>query len=248
VAATRDGIRNKLPARLRDDAEHLGGWGSTDIDQALDAALAEFSRDRPRRVASAVTGTGSFDIVLSAVGSVGPPSSQWSPEWSSLLDVVYPYVASTRDLPRLDPNQYTILDLPAGPTLRLLSATPTSAETVLLTFTRPHELTGTVSTVPDAFEEPLVNLAAAFGFEQLAAYYAQATDSSIQADVVDRRGRGDEYRSLARQFRSRYYVAVGRGLDGSEQASGGASVFVDLDRGFGDHGRTDYHFHGRRRF
>lgn len=248
MAATRDTIRNKMPARLRDDAGHLGGWMGVDIDQALDAALAEFSRDRPRSVVVEVTGAGSFDVLLSSVGSAGPPSSQWSDGWSHLESVVYPYVSTSRELPTLEPDAYGVIQLPAGPTLRFAAATPAASEKALLTFTRPHELTSATSTVPDGLEEALVNLAAAFGFEQLAAYYAQATDSSISADVVDHRGRSSEYQQLAKVFRSRYYTAVGRGVDGKVQTAAAASAIVDLDRRFGNLGRTDYHFHPRVRF
>lgn len=246
--ATRASIRNKLPARLRDDAGALNGWAGVDIDEALDAALAEFSRDRPRAVVVEVAGSGSFDVLLSSVGVAGPPSSQWSEGFSHLTDVVYPYVAAARDIPHLAADQYGVIQLPAGPTLRFAGATPATGQKVLVSFTRPHDLTEAVSTVPTGLEQALVNLAAAYGFEQLSAYYAQSTDSSIQADVVDHSGKSATYRELAAAFRGRYYQAVGRGMSGQATASAPASALVDIDRSFGDAARTDYHFHGRRRF
>lgn len=248
MAVSRASIRSKLPARLRDDAGHLHGWDGVDLDDALDAALAELSRDRPRRVALAVTGAGSFDVLLSSIGVAGPPSTQWSDGFSHLADVVYPYVSTSRDIPHLEADQYGVLLLPAGPTLRFAGVTPSASEQLLLTFTRPHELTASVSTVPDGLEEPLINLTAGYGFEQLAAYYAQSTDSSIQADVVDHSGKSSIYRDLASAFRARYYVAVGRGANGATPTQAPASALVDIDRRFGDAARTDYHFHGGRRF
>lgn len=248
MAVTLAGIRAKLPPRLQDEADQLTTSAGGDLDQAIDAALAEFSRDRPRRVALEVEGTDAFDLLLASLGDAGPPSTQWAPDWSTLLQVVYPYVSTSRDLHRLEADEYVILDLPAGPTLRLLSVTPSSSETLLLVFTRPHALDENAETVPDAYLEALANLSAAYAFEALASFYAQGSDSSIEADVVDHRGRSAEYRTLAGAHRSRYWIAVGRGMDGSGQPSGGASAFVDIDRRFGDHARTDYFFHGRRRF
>lgn len=241
-------IRAKVRPRLRDDGQYLSRWADEDVDAAILAALSEFSRDKPRVVTVALTGAGSFDVVLSTVGTSGPPSTQWATGWSTLTGVAYPYAASSRDLPYLDPDSWGVMDLPGGPTLRLAGATPTPSEQVLVSFTRPHEVSAATSTVPAALDEALADLSAAVACEQLAAFFAQATDSSIQADVVDHRGRGSEYRELARVYRSRYWTAVGRGQDGKGTSSGGASTIIDFDRSFGDTARTDYFFKGRRRF
>lgn len=248
MAVTLAGITAKLPPRLKDEAEQLSATSGGDLDQAISAALAEFSRDKPRRVALEVDGTGDFDLLLTSIGEVGPPSTQWAVEWSTLLQVVYPYVSTSRDLPALPPDEYVLLDLPAGPTLRFLAATPSATEKILLVFTRPHALDVGHETPPDAYLEALANLSAAYAFEALAAFYAQGTDSSIEADVVDHRGRSAEYRQLAAAHRSRYWIAVGRGMEGTALPAVSASAFVDYDRRFSNTERTDYFFHGRRRF
>ncbi len=232
--------------RVRDAAAKL----STEATQtALDAALAEYARDCPREVTLEISGSGGFDYATSAWGAAESgttAATRWVAGFSQLRQVVYPYVSTSRDLPVLDLNDLALVRLPAGEVLRFLSATPLASEKFLVTFTRPHEVTVGLSTVPPNDAQAVCSLAAAYALQTLSAYYAQATNSSLDADVADHRGRTSLYLDLARTYRAQYEQHVGRG-DTAGQAPRAAGGFVDADGGFANASGTDYFFHGRRR-
>ena len=150
MAANLAEIREQVAPRIRDDVGRLSSWPAEDLDAAIASALSEFNRDVPRVVTVSVAGADTFDLTLSALGTAGPPSTQWAPGWSQVRDVIYPYVPTSRHLPHLEADSYGVVTLPAGEVLRLVSATPRTGDTLLVAFTRPHELTAAVSTVPVA--------------------------------------------------------------------------------------------------
>lgn len=234
-----------IAERVRDAAGKLSTGA---IETALWAALEEYTRDRAREVVIAVNGTGSFDYATTGFGTAasgGTASTQWVPSFSAVRRLVYPYVPTERYLPELEPDQFAIVTLPAGETLRFLDYTPAVGEQFLVTFTRPHEVTTTLSTVPLSDEQAVCSLAAATALESLASYYAQATDSSFDADVADHRGRTNVYLDLARTYRRAYYAHVGRQGSGETASPSAAGANVDLDRGFAG-GRVPHLFHPRR--
>lgn len=234
-----------IAERVRDAAAKLS---SAAIETALRAALEEYSRDCPREVVVQVAGTGGFDYPVSAFGAAesgSTASTQWSNGFSSITDVIYPYDADERDLPHLEPDEYALVRLPAGQSLRFLTYTPTATEAFLVHFTRPHEVTVSVGTVPEGDEQAVCSLAAACALESLAAFYAQATDSTFGADVADHRGRTTVYTDLARTLRRQYYAHVGRRQNGETASPVAAGANVDIDRGYLG-GRVPHLFHGRR--
>jgi hypothetical protein len=234
--------------RVRDAA---GKLSATATQTAMDTALAEYSRDKPRSVVVLVEGDGGFDYPVDEFGAAeagATASTQWAPGFSVLRDVIYPYDPTARVLPSLEADTYAVVTLPDGETLRFLAHTPSATEDFLVTFTRPHEVTQAVGTVPACDEAAVCSLAAACALDSLAALYAQATDSTFNADVADHRGRSSEYQALARTYRQQYYIHVGRKANGDGSARPAASGRVDLDGAFGDPWRTDRFFHGRRRF
>lgn len=245
---TYESLTTTIAERVRDAA---GKLSLLSVQIALRAALEEYTRDRPREVTISIDGTGSFDYACSAWGAAqtgSTASTQWVSGQSILRRVVYPYSASSRDLYVLEPGDFDILRLPSGDTLRFKWATPSATEDILLTFTRPHEANADVVTVEAGDVQAVCSLAGACALESLAAYYAQATDSTIDADVVDHRARTGTYLELARALRQAYYAHVGRRANGQSAASASSGGFVDTDRSFGDLVRTDYFAHGRRRY
>lgn len=248
-------VLSLVKSRVMDAAEKLS---EVDYHRAIRKALGDYTRDRPRVLSVEVSGSGAFDYATSGWGAAGTSSTaatQWEPGFSSLLQVVYPYSVTSRAFPVLDEDDYGIVDLPAGPTLRFAGLTPSAGQTALVLYTRRHELGEVYGTVPEADVEALADLAASYAFRSLAAYYAQATDSTFGADVADHTGRSAQYLALSREHRESYDVHVGRAGrsgDGSFSASAKSSVpaagiITDWDRSF-DYGYGgDYLFHSRRR-
>jgi hypothetical protein len=248
MAANISEIRAKVTTRIKDSKPRLS---AAELDVAIGAALAELTRDRPRTVVVAVTGTGAFDYLVSTFGvaaSGATPSTQWVVDFSQLAEVVYPYDATSQDVQRLDPDDFAVLLLPGGWTLRFLSARPTAAQSFLLRYTRPHELDTLRSSVAVTDDEALADLSASYACLALEAAYTQQSVSAITADTTDPGGRPEDYSRLAEEYRDRYEAHVGKGGgSGSDGAAvPAAGTFVDVDRNFSDPRRTDYFFHGRR--
>jgi hypothetical protein len=113
--------------------------------------------------------------------------------------------------------------------IRLTSSTPATGETVRVTWTKPHTVDQAQSTIPAQDEEAVANLAAAVALRQLAAYYANTVDATIQADSVNYRSKSSEYQKLAGELEQRYRDHFGIREGASELTAGGA--FVDQDQG-----------------
>ena len=195
-------IREKVKTRVQDDAGHLvAAEMAGDIDPAILAALTEYQLQRPRERVAKVQGTGGFDYALDG-GS--PKLPGWQEGFSDVLEIVHPYAAATQNPTPLDRTEYAVVRLDTGLFLRFRAASPGVAEFFLATYTTAHTIDAATSTVVATDDEALADLAASFAFLKLAARYAQSTDSSIQADAVDRRTKPDIYRSLSGDYRKRY--------------------------------------------
>lgn len=238
MAANIAEIQTKVSSRIQDKAGRLSTTPLTgDVARCILAALEQYGKDRPLVVVLEIEGAGAFDYpVADLAGFVDG--------FSSIERIVYPYDEDDQSDEALDAEAYTIKRLPAGLVLRFLEASPAEAESFLVEFTRPHTLDASTSTVPAADDEALADLAAAHCCEELAAHYAQSTDSSISADSVDRRSQSAEYRALAKVYANRYADKVGKG----EAKPKAAGRHVEVDRGFAGRRREDYLFHGRRYF
>jgi hypothetical protein len=206
--------------------------------KAVAAALLEHSRVRPLEVVEQITGEGVFDYQLD--GS-DPALASWAPGFSQVLEIVYPYDDSEQNPEALGVEEYRIVKLDTGLWLRFSYVIPSATESALVSYTTPHTLTDEECTVPDGEADAFADLVAACACEALAALYIQSTDSSISADVVDRRTKSQEYRSQAKLFRDSYASKL------SSNATQGAGIAAPLDSHFGQISgrRDDYFWHGR---
>jgi hypothetical protein len=112
--------------------------------------------------------------------------------------------------------------------IRLLDQWPLESESMRITWTVRHKNDG--STVPDMDFDCVCDFAASLCFDALAAAYAQIGDSSIGADVVNYRTKSQEYLSLAKTSRKRYYGFLGIEEDANETATAGPAIaFGDVN-------------------
>lgn len=206
-----------------------------DVDRAILSAKEQYEKLRPREVSLKLDGTGAFDYTISGL-------TGFVDGFSSLLSVVYPYLAADQIPSVLPAEWYTVLRLDSGLVLRFLIHRPTAVEDFLVTFTARHTINSSTCTIPASDDESFMDLAAANCCDMLAALYAKDVDPSISADSVDRRTKSDNYRSMATRYRSLYDTRMQTG------AAGAAAVAMsDIDRaGFGHRGMNDYFFHGSR--
>lgn len=235
LATFRTGITNRLvtvPVALTAEMR----------DTAIAAALEEFSKARPRVLAALFPGTGGFSYALEGAGNV---LAGFLEGFSSILEVLYPYDATVQQPDPLDsPADYGVFRIATGPatsslSLRFLTATPAAAESIHVTYTVPHTVDDASCSVATADHEALGDLATAYACEALASFFTQSVEPTLQADTVERRSQGDQYRSQAEKWRKAYRLKMG-----GESASGPASALGQLESAFPE--RDHYFFHGRR--
>ncbi len=236
MASTRLTIDTKVVSRIQDTALKLGsataGASAARLD-AIDNARAEYERTFPLEKVVQITGTGSFDYLATAVLFPGFIDGR-----SSFTKIVYPYTATDQELAGLNTDDFGLVRLPAGLYLRFRSAKPSVTEVFLAWYTAQHTLSDTTSTVPEADDDALADLAASYCCEKLAALYAQSADPSVAADAVDYRGKVDYYRSLAKDLRASYE----RKASLTATAQAGLAI-VDLDPPFSAGRRERLLFH-----
>jgi hypothetical protein len=163
-------------------------------------ALTRYSQDRPLEVVSDVTSDGTqqldlptdddavFDPLASLLRSIEWPVGQIPPEY-------------------VDDNDFRLYRTPDGYKIMLTADSPNAADNLRVIWTAQHATDG--STVPDCDFNALVDLSAALAAEQLATIYAQTSDPTMSADVVNYRSKSQEYQGLAKMLRKRYYNHLG---------------------------------------
>jgi hypothetical protein len=202
MATTTTTIDAKVVHRLQDAASKLGSLTAGNSPQRLEAiasARAEYERSYPLEKVVQIAGAGAFDYAVSATNFPG-----FVDGWSDFLRIVYPYTAADQNMSALDEADYGLVRLPSGLFLRFANATPAATELFLAWYSAQHTLSASTSTIPVSDDDALADLAACYACEMLAGYYTQASDPTQQADTVDRRSQGDQYRSQAKRWRDAY--------------------------------------------
>lgn len=179
-------------AKTKDDSGRL--TYETDYAPAMEAALASYSKHRPREVVFDLVGNGGSDLALPA---------GWVAEFSRILAVEYPVGENPPHL--LAADEWSLYRSPQGYQLRLRLDKPAAGESVRLTYTAPR----TETELPAADLDAVACLAASICLRTLAALYGQTSDPTIQADVVNYRSKTDEFRRLADALEERFHVHLG---------------------------------------
>lgn len=127
--------------------------------------------------------------------------------------------------------------------LRTLTVTPAAGKKIRLTYTALHRIPDSgPSTIPDSDFDAVAALAASLCCRALAAKYAQTSEPTLSADVVNYQGRVSQYSALANQLLKIYQDYIGLS---KEPGAPAASVTKDLDTSLSFGG--DFLFHGRKR-
>ena len=199
---TTDELQNKIIGKVKDDS---GKVTSTDYENAAAEALKRYSKHCPLLVCEDIVGNATNDL---------PLPTGWSEGISSIVSVEYPIGNVPETL--IDTDQWYVYQSPTGKKLRLTELQPKITESVRVLYNGLHA----ESTVPDADEDAIANLAASFCLRQLAAVYGQTGDSSLSADVVNYRSKADEFKRLADSFEKLYKDHLGlKDTDTSPAAS-----------------------------
>lgn len=197
-------------------------------------ALTRFSLDRPYRDLVEVAGDGSAYLDLPA---------GWVQGFSSVTEVEYPARQDPRQV--LDDQAWSLVRSPADVSVRqiLLDRTPTSAQWVRLTFTRPWPIPTTDvddDMLNDLSYEAVAALAASKCLVSLASQAARSRAGAMPTDFSDGRERARNLGEAADRYLSAYQSFIGIGSKG-ENPNAPASGSFDLDPQYGSL------FHGGRR-
>lgn len=207
------------------------GLAEADYPGLVAAALARYSKDRPRRAHKDYAGDGAaYDFALPA---------DWDGALSAVEGVEYPQ--GEREAAYLQRRDWTIYGQGTGvEKLRLLRDTPQSGKTLRLFYTLPHAADGSSTTVPANDLKPVAWLAAAEGCHVLARRHAQTSVPTLQADAVDHQSKASEYTRLGKELERRYMAHLGL-KEGETAPAAGATL--DWDESLSQ-GRGDYLTHG----
>jgi hypothetical protein len=184
----------ELTQRVREliQNERAGrGLPALDVDAVVTTAVAWLSRFAPRRRTATLSGTGSaFQFAVPA---------GWVAGFSSFLWVEYPVNEQVRSF--IDAGEWEYFPDRATATHLHLAVTPElGTDNIRVSYTTPHTVDASTSTVPDDLEPGFEYGAACAVCRAYAARYGHTTDPGIDADSVDYRGKGREWSDLAKQF------------------------------------------------
>lgn len=189
-----------------------GKFATADRDNAIAQAVMRYSKDRPRTIVE--------DLVAPGGNLLDLPSG-WQADVSELRTIEYPI----GNIPPtfIPQDEVTFYQTPAAIKLMLRSAI-TAGQSVRATYTIGHVLAGAQDTVPAKDREAVCAWAAALALDELAAYFSQISDTTLQVDVADRRSIGAELASRANRFRSRYFDELG--VDPKRNVAAGVVVQI----------------------
>ena len=202
-----------------------GDLTSPMFEDAFREALTRYDGDVPLQVVEDLSGDGStYDFALTS----------WVDHFSSVVSVEYP--AGYRPAALMDASEYTIYRTESTNDLRLQTMTPGATETVRVTYTARHTISGldaaAATTVYGWHEEAIVCLAASRLLIRLAdKYLHEQGGSMLAADGIDRNSKSDIARRLANSLEKDYrdYLDIESGVMA-------AGTVVDWDTTFAGSG------------
>lgn len=210
---------------VRDDADRISAG---QLDDAIAAAVARYSQDRPRRKVEDLAGVSGQLIALPAA---------WQADFSELRSLEYP--VGNMPPTMIEADRWSLYDEPAAQKIMLLDSLP-AASTVRATFTIRHALDASSDTIPLHHREATARYAASLLCDQLASFYANEGDSTIAADATRNQPKSEAYRNRARDYRKQYQDAVG--VDDKTAAPAGVVVNLHSNNSQGQ----DFLQHPRR--
>ena len=210
----------------------------TDYNTLIEQAIkGRYSQDRPLVKAKDYAGDGTAYAFTLPAASGSPALYGWIDGFSSVVSLEYP----TGDRPQtfLDPREIRI-DFADATTKKLFldETTPGTGKTLRMRYTTQRAVEADVLlTDVDA----IAKLSAALCCRALAGLYAQTSDATIGADVVNYRTKSQEYTTLADKHERDYASQISGEKDETVKPAGGS---VNWDASL--QGGTDFVTHPKR--
>lgn len=195
--------------------DQSGTLSAADRDRSLEWARLRYSADCERSLVE--------DVAWLATGYTNPLPAGWLPG-SYLQSAEHPLGQTPPALVEL-----AIYLTPAGS--QLMSPEPLATGAVVrVQFAAPHQLNGGASPADTnalAHREAVCKYAAHVLCQQLASHYSAERDSSLSADASTTDSRARSYAQRAKDFRSAYYVGIGK-ADPQADNRGASAVATPL--------------------
>ncbi|MBA7704472.1 hypothetical protein ES703_113282 [subsurface metagenome] len=184
---------------VKDGATDLA---SGEVDNAILAAVKRYSRHKPQSLVHEFQGNGGYDYDL---------PSGWIKNFSRITQVEYPYA---QQRPNVIPQEewtlfLKLVDSTQTLVLRFLAISPVAGEYVRITYTTPHQVDDSSSTVFDNDFDAVCSLATAYCCGALSRKYSQTSDPTIAADVVNYAAKASSYASRAKELFQAYLDQLG---------------------------------------
>ena len=219
-------VLRRIRTNLQDKAELLE---IDDHETYIQKAKISYDRDRPYIKIKTETGDGStfqFDL-----------PSDWEVGFSQIYgQIEYPVdVDVYQQIQLVDDNDWVIYrDATDTEKLRLTGFTPASSAILKYKYSIAHVIDQEACTIYERDLGAFSDLATAFCFKALAAYYTQTIESTYSADSIDYLSKRDECEALANTYLDFYNSHMGKGVKGgtSEIAPSAGMAFKDLDLTF----------------
>jgi len=227
TVATPAASRTRIRTALKDDASSNNLLTDAQVNQVIDAAIREYSRDRPRIAYALASGDGSaYDFRLPRL---------WVWGLSYLEEVEYP--AGEQYPTLVDPNEWHVHESALGvqPVRKIrLNGTPASGtDNIQFKYSALHVHNDELDSIPYADFDAVMWLATSYGALALAGKMSASIDSTINADSADYRGGQNRWENVAKRYRELYLDHIGsQGPNSGGLASGtgrGAAITQDWD-------------------
>lgn len=223
MALDLEDYRARLARMLQDVGEFLQ---PDDIDTYLFQAVLVYSKDRPLIKVHELTGDSSaFDFAV---------PNDWVEDFSYINnDIEYPVNDDIQSIPIIDKNNWKFIKkLVGGVTtlfIRFLTFTPASSEKARFEYATLHTIDEDTNTIKDGDSQAVLCLTAALCYWALASRFAQFSDSTIEADVIDYARKSELYTELAKEKITNYRSLMGIGEDSSRAKASAGIAIKDLD-------------------
>ena len=178
--------------------------GEPEKIKAVDKAVKEHSKHKPKIRVVDVTGTATFEYKCTTY------LTYWKEGFSTIKTIEYP-VDDTDETPDmiLDEEMISNYRKSDGEYFRFLEDEPSATQTFRVNYTAPHVVDNSGSTIDYNDEEAVEMLAASYFCLMLAAAYSSTNDSTISADSVNHRSKAQEFRAQAKEYREKYFAHLG---------------------------------------
>jgi len=191
TVSTTDGMSSfvsLVKKKVKDDKGVIAD--PADYETFIQEALKHYSKLRPVIEIEKLTGDGNSYFAI-------PTNFEY--RWSWIHNIEFPLDGFPPWY--IDPNGYKVEETDAGVLVRFTDTNyPGDGDNFIFRYARRHTITDTANTLNAGDKDAFCNLAGYYCCIALSNYYSQTQDSTLEADVIAYRTKGDEFATRAQNL------------------------------------------------